>query len=47
MKIAITGSSGFVGRHLARQLASEGHELVLLARGVDRRDLSAIHLPRA
>jgi len=47
MKIAITGASGFVGRHLVRQLASEGHELVLLARGVDRRDLSAIHLPRA
>src|SRR5207245_2862355 len=24
MKIAITGASGFVGRHLTRQLASEG-----------------------
>jgi len=47
MKIAITGASGFVGRHLTRQLASEGHELVLLARGVDRRDPSAIHLPQA
>src|SRR5437667_2650076 len=46
MKIAITGASGFVGRHLARQLASGGHELVLLARGVDRREPSAIHLPR-
>lgn len=47
MKIAITGASGFVGRHLARQLASEGHELVLLARGVDRRDTSAVDLPHA
>ena len=47
MKIAITGASGFVGRHLTRQLASEGHELVLLARGVDRRDPSAVHLPQA
>src|SRR3989449_3094662 len=47
MKIAITGASGFVGRHLTRQLASEGHELVLVARGVDRRDPSAIHLPQA
>jgi nucleoside-diphosphate-sugar epimerase len=37
MKIAITGGSGFVGRHLALRLAAEGHELVLLARGVDRR----------
>ena len=33
MKIAITGGSGFVAGHLARQLAAEGHELVLLARG--------------
>src|SRR5438552_18235201 len=47
MRIAITGASGFVGGHLARQLASEGHELFLLSRGVDRRDPSAIHLPRA
>jgi NADH dehydrogenase len=47
MKIAITGASGFVGRHLARQLASEGHELVLLARGVDRRDPTAIDIPSA
>jgi uncharacterized protein YbjT (DUF2867 family) len=47
MKIAITGASGFVGRHLARQLASEGHELVLLARGVDRRDPGAIRLQGA
>jgi uncharacterized protein YbjT (DUF2867 family) len=47
MKIAITGASGFVGRRLARQLAVEGHELVLLARGVDRRDTSAVDLPHA
>jgi uncharacterized protein YbjT (DUF2867 family) len=47
MKIAITGASGFVGRHLARQLAAEGHDLVLLARGVDRRDPSAVDLPHA
>jgi uncharacterized protein YbjT (DUF2867 family) len=47
MKIAITGASGFVGRHLARQLASDGHDLILLARGVDRRDPNAINLPRA
>ena len=38
MKIAVTGGTGFIGRHLARALAAEGHELVLLARGVDRRD---------
>ena len=29
-KIAITGGTGFVGRNIARSLASEGHELVLV-----------------
>src|SRR5260370_28531654 len=38
MKIAITGATGFVGRHLARSLSYCGHELVLIARGVDGRD---------
>ena len=37
MKIAITGGTGFVGRHLAIQLAAEGHEVVALSRG-ERRD---------
>lgn len=32
MKVAITGASGFVGRHLADRLAAEGHETVLLDR---------------
>jgi nucleoside-diphosphate-sugar epimerase len=38
MKIAITGGTGFVGRHLARRLTREGHDVVLIARGFDRRD---------
>ncbi len=38
MKIAITGGTGFVGRNIARSLAAEGHELVLMARGIDRTD---------
>ncbi len=38
MRIAITGGAGFVGRHLARRLVSSGHEVVLIARGADRRD---------
>ena len=38
MKIAITGGTGFVGRHLARRLTREGHDVVLVARGFDRRD---------
>jgi NADH dehydrogenase len=37
MKIAITGGTGFVGRHLAQYLISLGHEPILLARGYDRR----------
>ncbi len=34
MKIAITGGTGFVGRHFAEGLLNNGHEEVLLARGV-------------
>jgi uncharacterized protein YbjT (DUF2867 family) len=32
MKIAITGGTGFVGKHVAKRLVSEAHEVVLLAR---------------
>jgi NADH dehydrogenase len=46
MKIALTGGTGFVGRHLARELSAQGHEVVLMARGVDRRDDSFTSLPR-
>lgn len=38
MKIAITGGTGFVGRHLARSLVASGHQVVLISRGVDSRD---------
>jgi len=37
MRIAITGGTGFVGGHLAKALSAAGHEVVVLARGVDRR----------
>jgi NADH dehydrogenase len=46
MKIAITGGTGFVGRHLAHELVAQGHQVVLIARGKDRRDDSVTHLPR-
>jgi uncharacterized protein YbjT (DUF2867 family) len=35
MKIAITGGSGFVGGRLARTLLGEGHDVVVVARGLD------------
>ena len=37
MRVAITGGTGFVGGHLAKALSAGGHEVVVLARGVDRR----------
>lgn len=43
MKVAITGGTGFVGSHLARALLADGHEVVLVSRGVDRRDRSIRH----
>jgi uncharacterized protein YbjT (DUF2867 family) len=32
MKIAITGGTGFIGSHLARRLAAEAHQVILLGR---------------
>ncbi len=46
MRIAVTGGSGFVGKHLAGALSAAGHEVVLVARGIDRRDPSTLNLPR-
>jgi uncharacterized protein YbjT (DUF2867 family) len=47
MRVAITGGTGFVGRHLARWLVESGHEVVLLARGADRRDPSVYEIAGA
>jgi nucleoside-diphosphate-sugar epimerase len=33
MKVAITGGTGFIGRHLAHDLISRGHEVIIIARG--------------
>ena len=42
MKVAITGGTGFAGRHLARALLSDRHDVVIVARGVDKRDPSIL-----
>ena len=34
MKIAITGGTGFIGRHLAQDLAGRGHHVILISRGL-------------
>ena len=41
MKIAITGGTGFIGKHLARDLAQRGHQVVLIARGLYTRNTNA------
>jgi nucleoside-diphosphate-sugar epimerase len=46
MRVAITGGTGFVGRHLARALVARGHEAVLVARGQDVRDASIYKLSK-
>lgn len=45
MRIAITGGTGFVGRHLAKAQVACGHEVILVARGGDRRDPSVYEIP--
>ena len=47
MKIAITGGTGFVGGHLARALVKDGHQVVLVARGVDARNADIRELDHA
>jgi uncharacterized protein YbjT (DUF2867 family) len=48
VRIAITGGTGFVGGHLAKALSAGGHDVVVLARGVDRRPWAheVLRLPR-
>lgn len=47
MRIAITGGTGFVGRYFARRMSAGGNEVMLIARGADRRDPAIFELPGA
>jgi NADH dehydrogenase len=47
MKIAITGGTGFIGKHLARDLVQQGHQVVLIARGLYSRDTTSRSLESA
>lgn len=42
MKIAITGATGFIGGHLARRLAGEGHDVVPIGRDVGLDDVDRL-----
>lgn len=45
MKVAITGGTGFIGGHLARALAAQGVQTVLISRGIDDRNPELRQLP--
>lgn len=47
MKVAITGGTGFIGGHLARELSSQGVDVVIISRGKDERNKDLSQLPHA
>ncbi len=36
MKIAVTGATGFIGRHVRNELAKTAHEIILIARKIEK-----------
>ncbi len=45
MRIAVTGGTGFIGRHVSRAMVDAGHTVVVIARGADHRDTAIRSLP--
>ncbi len=45
MKVAVTGGTGFVGRHVTAALVARGDRVVMIARGADHSDLSITARP--
>jgi NADH dehydrogenase len=45
LRIAVTGGTGFVGRHLVRTLVQDGHRVAIIVRGRDTRDPGVRQLP--
>src|SRR5437870_5318201 len=45
MIVAVTGGTGFIGRHLAQRLVADGHEVFLLARGTNGREGAILNRP--
>ncbi|MFQ3652010.1 MAG: NAD-dependent epimerase/dehydratase family protein, partial [Gemmataceae bacterium] len=43
MKVVIPGGSGQVGMILSRSFADEGHEVVILSRGVSKSPFRVVH----
>jgi len=44
MRVLIIGGTGFIGRHLVRQLGELGHAVAVLHRGTSGNDLAAEHI---
>ncbi len=42
MRIGITGGTGFIGTNLIRRFGGDDHEFVILARGVDERNIAEL-----
>ena len=40
MKVLVTGATGFIGKELIKKLSANGHEILVLTRNSDCRQIS-------